>query len=277
MNRPSAQKYVTQLDLETREFLKDILTVGKSGQLAFDSYPCLQRLSLSLALTTNWGIRLESRNDKLFREVIETEDQVSRFRSVTGNLQDYIPLLRLNPFNAKTVKARETRRKQDGYLAELNRGLNERMEKGVQQNCIQKTIIEDPSIQLNLEEITSINLTMISGGLDTVTTALIWLIATLSKRPDLQKTAYKEIQAVYGSDNPLCDANDDQKIPYLVALIREGLRMYSVLRLNLPRTSTKDVLYNGMSFPKGTTFFLNSHACNHGRYWRPLCKNTAYK
>ncbi|RFU33856.1 hypothetical protein B7463_g2489, partial [Scytalidium lignicola] len=262
LNRPSAQKYVSHFDLETKVFCEELLNEGRSGTVAFDSYPIAQRLSLSLALTVNWGIRMDSRNNELFDEVIQVEDDVSRFRSVTGNMQDYIPLLRLNPFNKSFARAKETRRRQDGYLGELNGGLAERMEKGSQKSCIQATIINDPDIHLNQEEITSINLTMISGGLDTVTTAVAWLIAVLAKRPDIQRKAYQAILEVYTSESPLCDANDDQKIPYLVALVREGLRMYTVLRLNLPRTSTKDVTYNGITFPKGTTFFLNAHACN---------------
>ncbi|EXJ75497.1 3-hydroxyphenylacetate 6-hydroxylase [Cladophialophora psammophila CBS 110553] len=262
LNRPSAQKYASHLDLETQDFCRDLLAEGEWGKKAFDCYPCAQRLSLSLALTTNWGIRLDSRDDRLFNEVIEVEDQVSRFRSVTGNLQDYIPLLRLNPFNQKTIKAKATRRRQDAYLDQLNQSLLDRMEKGAQSPCIQEAIINDPEIQLSEEEVTSINLTMISGGLDTVTTALAWLIAVLSKRPDIQETAYRAIREVYPAESPFCDANDDQKIPYIVALVKEGLRMYTVLRLNLPRTSIKEVSYNGMSFPKGTTFFLNAHACN---------------
>jgi 3-hydroxyphenylacetate 6-hydroxylase len=107
---------------------------------------------------------------------------------------------------------------------------------------------------------------MISGGLDTVTTAVAWLVAVLAKRPDIQETAYEAIREVHGAENPLCDANDDQRIPYIVALVKEGLRMYTVLRLNLPRASIQEVTYDGMVFPKGTTFFLNSHACNMGEY-----------
>ncbi|OAP56570.1 hypothetical protein AYL99_08682 [Fonsecaea erecta] len=262
LNRPSTQRYVSHLDLETAEFCKDLVAEGGWGAKAFDSYPCAQRLSLSLALTTNWGIRMNSRDEALFNEVIEVEDQVSRFRSVTGNLQDYIPLLRWSPFNRTTIKARATRLRQDAYLDQLNRGLVERMDKGIQSPCIQATIKNDAEIQLNEEEITSINLTMISGGLDTVTTAVAWLIAVLAKRPDIQEAAYRAIREVHRAESPLCDANDDQKIPYIVALVKEGLRMYTVLRLNLPRTSIKEVTYDGMTFPKGTTFFLNAHACN---------------
>jgi hypothetical protein len=124
LNRVSAQKYVSHFDLETKIFCEDLLNEGLPGGIAFDSYPVAQRLSLSLALTTNWGIRMNNQNDKLFDEVIKVEDNVSRFRSVTGNMQDYIPLLRLSPFNKAFARAKDTRRRQDGYLSELNRGLD---------------------------------------------------------------------------------------------------------------------------------------------------------
>lgn len=277
LNRPSAQKYVSHYDLETKELCKDLLNLGKAGALAIDPYPTCQSFSLNLALTVNWGIRLDSRNDALFDEVIEVEDRVSRFRSTTGNLQDYVPLLRLNPSNKSFARANETRRRQDAYLNTLNQGVADRMEKGIQQPCIQKTIIEDPDIRLNLEETTSINLTMISGGLDTVTTAVAWLIAVLAKRPDIQEKAHAAIREAYPLNNILCDANDDQKLPYIVALVREGLRMYTILRLNLPRTSIKDIVYDGVTIPAGTTFFLNAYACNMGKWMQPalhrICTN----
>jgi 3-hydroxyphenylacetate 6-hydroxylase len=269
MNRPSASKYVSHFDLETKELCSDLLDKGMSGTRALDPYPLAQQFSLNLSLTVNWGTRLDSRDSrqsKLFEEVMAVEENVSRFRSTTGNMQDYIPLLRLNPFNKSFAKAKETRRRQDGYLAELNKGLAERMEKGRQKPCIQATIIDDPDIDLNLEEVTSINLSMIAGGLDTVTTTVGWLVAVLAKRPDIQERAYNAIREMYPADQPLCDPNDDQKCAYVVALIREGLRMYSIFRLNLPRTSIRDIEYNGMLLPKGTTFFLNAYACNMGKF-----------
>lgn len=92
----------------------------------------IQRLSLSLALTLNWGIRMDSKEDKLFDEITHVEEEVSRFRSTTGNLQDYIPFLRLNPFSSGSVKAREMRDHRDVYLKTLNEGLNDRIAKGTQ-------------------------------------------------------------------------------------------------------------------------------------------------
>lgn len=65
---------------------------------------------------------------------------------------------------------------------------------------------------------------MLSGGLDTITTLLQWSIALLAQRPDIQEKAWKEIAELYPTTQPLCDAMDDQKCPYIVALVRECLR-----------------------------------------------------
>lgn len=226
----------------------------------------IQRLSLSLALTLNWGIRMDSQNSDLFHEITHVEEEISRFRSTTGNLQDYIPLLRLNPFNFGSAKARDMRNRRDVYLTALNKGLDERIANGTYKPCIQANVILDKETKLNKEELTSISLTMLSGGLDTVTTLVAWSVALLAQRPDIQDTALKAIQKTYGTDQPLCDAEDDQQCKYIVALVRECLRYYTVLRLALPRVSVKDVVYEGVCIPKGTVIFLNAWACNMGMY-----------
>lgn len=224
LNRPSVQTYIPHLDIETKDFLSELLTYGKEGTVGVDPLPCIQRLSLSLALTLNWGVRMGSQNDALFKEITHVEEEVSRFRSTTGNLQDYIPLLRLNPFSFGSKKAREMRNRRDVYLKGLNKGLEDRMEKGTHKPCIQANVILDKETQLNDAELTSISLTMLSGGLDTVTTLLQWSVALLAQRPDIQKKAWAEIAEFYSADEPLCDAQDDQKCRYVVALVRECLR-----------------------------------------------------
>lgn len=260
------QTYVSHLDVETKDFCKELLKYGNTGAIAVDPMPMIQRLSLSLALTLNWGIRMDSQEDKLFDEITHVEEEVSRFRSTTGNLQDYIPLLRLNPFSYGSVKAREMRDRRDVYLKALNDGLDDRMAKGTQKPCIQANVILDEEAKLNKEELTSISLTMLSGGLDTITTTVAWSIALLAQRPDIQEKAWKEIKEFYSEGQPLCDPLDDQKCAYIVALVRECLRYYTVLRLALPHASVKDITYNGVLIPKGTVVFLNAWACNMGKF-----------
>ncbi|OAK93503.1 cytochrome P450 [Phaeosphaeriaceae sp. SRC1lsM3a] len=262
LNKPSIATYIDHLDLETKEFVKDGFESGKAGTVGVNPMPMIERLSLSLALTLNWGTRMRSRHDPMFHEICEVEAAVSKFRSTTGNLQDYIPILRLNPFSSGTKSAKDFRARRDVYLTKLNRDLDDRMAKGTHKPCIQANIIQDKEAALNKEELTSISLTMLSGGLDTVTTLVQWSVALLSQRPDIQAKAISEIRKYYTAEEPLADAYDDQKCEYIVALVRECLRYYTVLRLALPRATVKDVHYEGKLIPAGSTIYLNAWACN---------------
>lgn len=268
VNKPSIATYISHLDVETKDFVKEGFEGGQAGKVGVDPMPMIQRLSLSLALTLNWGTRMGSRTDPMFDEITEVEEAISKFRSTTGNLQDYIPILRMNPFSFGSKKAREMRNRRDVYLTRLNKDLDERMAKGTHKPCIQANIILDKEAALNKEELTSISLTMLSGGLDTVTTLVQWSVALLAQRPDIQKKAISEIRKYYSEKEPLCDAYDDQKCQYVVALVRECLRYYTVLRLALPRATVKDIVYEGKVIPAGSTIYLNAWACNMGKWFR---------
>jgi 3-hydroxyphenylacetate 6-hydroxylase len=224
--------YVSHLDVESKAFVAELLKYGDSGKAPVDPMATIQRLSLSLALTLNWGVRVASQEEDLFDEITHVEEGISRFRSTTGNLQDYIPLLRLNPFNTNSTKAKEMRDRRDKYLNELNRGLDDRMKRGIHKPCIQANVTLDKKAKLNSEELTSISLTMLSGGLDTVTTLVAWSIGLLANHPDIQDKAAKAIIEIYGPNQPMCDAADDQKCAYVAALVRECLRFVMDCCLN---------------------------------------------
>ena len=267
LNKPSIATYIPHIDVETRAFVREFLDYGANGTKLVDPMPMIHRLPLSLALTLNWGTRIASQSDSLFDEICYVEEEVSKFRSTTGNLQDYIPILRLNPFSVGSKKAREMRQRRDVYLTKLNKDLDDRMEKGTHKPCIQANVILDDEAKLNKEELTSISLTMLSGGLDTLTTLVAWSMALLAEHPEIQEKALRAIREKYSAtaDGILCDENDDQSIPYIVALIRELLRYYTVLRLSLPRASVKPIksrFNNGATIPTGTMVFLNAWACN---------------
>ncbi|KAF6795461.1 3-hydroxyphenylacetate 6 hydroxylase [Colletotrichum sojae] len=265
LNRPSIETYLPHLDLETRDFLKDVLTYGKAGRKPIDPMPLVQRLSLSLAVTLNWGFRFPSADAPLFREIIEVEVNISRFRSVTDNLQDYVPLMRANPFLAGTRQAREMRGRRDRYLAKLNGDLKEKVRRGDHEPCIQANVMLDEEAKLDEVELTSISLTMLSAGFETFSTVTAWAIGWLAKNPGVQGKALQAIREVNGDGGELCDVGDDQTCPYVRALVRESLRYFTVLRLSLPRATNKEFIYEGKVVPKGTVIFLNSWACNMDR------------
>ncbi|KAI0125834.1 cytochrome P450 [Xylariales sp. AK1849] len=263
LNRPAIHSYVPYLDVESKDFVKDLLTYGKAGALPMDPLPMIQRLALSLAMTINWGVRVPSHEDNLFKEIVEVEEELNRFRSTTGNLQDYIPLLRLNPINKTSAKAREMRTRRDQYLRFLNGELAEKVKKGTNKPCIQANVIKFKEETLTDVEFMSISLSVLGGGFETVSNTVHFSMAYLAQHTEIQDKAFKAIQRFQNSETPLCDAADDQKCPYVAGLAKEALRYFTVLPLALPRQSIKDIEYDGVLIPKGTTFHMNATACNY--------------
>jgi 3-hydroxyphenylacetate 6-hydroxylase len=264
LNKPAVQSYIPHLDEETRVFIAEIWKDSNGGKQSIDPIPMIQRLNLSLGLTMNWGTRMERHDDSLLREVTHVEDEISKLRSTNQNLQDYIPLLRLNPFSLQSERAKEMRTRRDKYMDKLDSDLAMRMEHGTQEPCIQANILNDPEATLSKQELSSINVTMIAAGLDTMISAVSWGFACLADRPDIQEEALKAIREHHPADQPLCDANDDQQCQYLNYFIKEVLRHYTMARLSLPRRSVKDFVYEEKLIPAGTILFLNAWACNMG-------------
>lgn len=240
------------------------MTFGKAGSVTIDPLPMIQRLSVSLVMTINWGVRIPSIDDLLFKEIVAVEEELNRTRSTVGNAQDHIPLLRLNPFNSTSVKARAMRNRRDDYLAQLSGDLAKKMEEGTNKPCIQASVIKFKEVELSETELTAISLSVLGGGFETVSNTMQWSIAFLAQHLDIQDRAYEEICKFQGSDEPLCDASDDQKCGYVLGLAKEALRYFSVIPLALPRETIKDIEYEGVRIPAGSTVYMNAWACNRG-------------
>ena len=105
----------------------------------------------------------------------------------------------------------------------------------------------------------------VSAGLDTVPSSLIMGIAYLSSPhgQEIQGRAYSEIMEVYPNGDAWERCLVEEKVIYITALVKEVLRFWSVVPLSLPRSSLKDVEWDGAIIPAGTTFFMNAWAANH--------------
>jgi 3-hydroxyphenylacetate 6-hydroxylase len=217
------ESYIPHLDKETRVFLAEAFSYGDAGKKGIDPAPLFLRMNLSIGLTLHWGNRMESQSD-LFREIIHVEDVISNFRSTTGNLQDYIPPLRLNPFSSNSSMAADMRIRRDKYMHGLDHDLNEKMERGEHKPCIRANVKQDGEAKLSDLELTSLNLTLLAAGLDTMNSAVNWGIAMLATNQDVQNNAVAAIRETYADDQPLGDANDQQTCQYLVVMIKEILR-----------------------------------------------------
>jgi 3-hydroxyphenylacetate 6-hydroxylase len=261
MNRTAVASYTPLIEETSRDWISEILNQGRSGQVAIDPKPLVLHTILDLTMTVNYGRRLP-KEEGLFEELLYVEEQVSGFRSVVGAMQDYVPLLRWNPINLKSAHAKNTNTRRLAYLYRFSEEHKQEMKMNTDKPCIQGNVLRDPDHKFTEVELMSINMSMVSGGIDTLANTLIWTIGTLARRPDVQEKTYQAIREVYEADN--WGDVQEEKVRYLSALVKESLRFFSVLRLSLPRNSIRDIEYKGMFIPQGTTVFLNAWGCNRG-------------
>ncbi|KAH7692705.1 Cytochrome P450 E-class group I protein [Dioscorea alata] len=108
-----------------------------------------------------------------------------------------------------------------------------------------------------------------SAGTDTTATALEWIMANLVKHPEIQAKLFDEIQGVVGSEAEEVKEEELQRMPYLKAVILEGLRRHPPGHFLLPHTVTEDVQLNGYVIPKGASVnFMVAEMGRDKKVWK---------
>ncbi|ODV91549.1 hypothetical protein CANCADRAFT_72821 [Tortispora caseinolytica NRRL Y-17796] len=265
LNRPAVQSYMPIIDLESYEAIRDLYASSKNGNGHVDIKPVFQRFALNTSLTLNYGTRLETVDNKMLRDIVETETGISRLRSHTNNYIDYLPFLRFFDFSKK-ADAKELRLRRDAYLKTLLDKLKAEIKAGTDKPCITGNVIKDPDAKLNEAELKSICLTMVSAGLDTVPANLILGIGHLSQEGygmRIQQKAYDEIMKAYPGGDAWDRCLEEEKVPYVTALVKETLRHSTVIPMCLPRLSTKPVKYEDAVIPANTMYYMNAYAADN--------------
>ncbi|KQJ87945.1 cytochrome P450 89A2 [Brachypodium distachyon] len=93
----------------------------------------------------------------------------------------------------------------------------------------------------------------LGAGTETVAAALQWTMANLVKRPQIQDSLRREIDAAVDSNAEEVSDEVLPKLEYLNAVVMEVLRLYPTATLVLRQVSKEDdVVHNGRRVPAGT-------------------------
>nr|XP_017218301.1 PREDICTED: cytochrome P450 71A26-like [Daucus carota subsp. sativus] len=123
-------------------------------------------------------------------------------------------------------------------------------------------IYKDQSItgfSVDRESIKAIVLDVLIGGTDTTYTVLEWAMAELLRHPEVMKKVQNELRLI-GRNRSAILAQDDEKMPYLKAVIKETLRMHPPIPLLIPREARNDVNVMGYDIEAGTMVLISAHA-----------------
>jgi phenylacetate 2-hydroxylase len=264
--RPAIRSYHDMFDLETYSLISDLHTDGK-GNKQLEIRPYIQRLALNTTLTLCYGIRMRGVYDGLLREILEVGSAISLLRSASENYQDYIPILRYLPGNKKTERAKSLRGRRDKYLSFLLDTVRDKIRQGTDKPCVSAAILKGEETRLTDVEVSSICLSLVSGGFETIPATLTSCIGSLATKAGqiFQERAHEDIQRYYSNlDDIFLASFTEEKVPYVNALVKEAERYYTASAMNLPRKTTVDITWDdGVVIPAKTMVLVNLQAANH--------------
>ncbi|CAH9121314.1 unnamed protein product [Cuscuta epithymum] len=111
--------------------------------------------------------------------------------------------------------------------------------------------LADEKRKLNYGEMATLCGEFLNAGTDTTSTALEWIMANLVKYPSIQTKLYDEILGVIGTlSEDVVKEEDLQKMPFLKAVVLEGLRRHPPGHFVLPHSVTEEVEMEGYLIPK---------------------------
>lgn len=209
--------------------------------------------------------------DKLDESQIKKIENVQRTQLLTFgnfNILNFWPRLSKIVFVKKWEQFLQMRRDQENVLVPLIRARKKMKEEESLSIKEREYVLSyvDTLLDLQLpeekrklseEEIVSLCSEFLNAGTDTTSTALQWIMANLVKHPHVQETVYTEIRGVVG-ENEEVKEEELQKMPYLKAVILEGLRRHPPGHFVLPHAVTEDfVLDDKYVIPKdGSVNFM---------------------
>ncbi|KAL3491508.1 cytochrome P450 [Aspergillus germanicus] len=266
LNRPKVASYEPIILKETADFISALTTESAGGTRDACFAAAVHRLSLNMVMTLNYGIRIANttdlKEDAFYAEVVAVENEISRLRSTSRNLANYIPLLRfLEPvfWRKSAAHAAQVGNRRIAYNHELLRRLQDAVDSDTDVPCIQGNVLRDPeAVDLSNNELLSISFSMMAGS-DSSQPTIGWAILLLAHRQDIQARAFEALKGTGVEYTP----EETQDVEYILALVKEVLRFYTPLPLAMPRETTTSVVYKDITIPSGTMVFLNAWACNH--------------
>ncbi|XP_059927442.1 cytochrome P450 1A1 [Gadus macrocephalus] len=187
----------------------------------------------------------------------------------SGNLADFIPLLRFLP-NATMKRFMAINERFVTFVQKIVTDHYNTYDKdnirditdSLIDHCEDRKLDENSNIQMSDEKIVGIVNDLFGAGFDTVSTALSWSVMYLVAHPEMQERLHQEIKDKVGlSRSPvLADRNN---LPVLEAFIFEIFRHSSFLPFTIPHCATKDTSLDGYFIPKDTCVFINQWQINH--------------
>ncbi|VFQ86311.1 unnamed protein product [Cuscuta campestris] len=102
------------------------------------------------------------------------------------------------------------------------------------------------------------SLSMLEDAADTLGLNLEWVLSLLLNNPQAMKRVREEIDDAVAGKQRWAEESDVDKMPYLQAAVKEGMRLYPAAPLLVPHRAMEDCIVGGYTVPKDTVLYANA-------------------
>ncbi|KAI0709633.1 cytochrome P450 [Cerioporus squamosus] len=255
--------YMPGLEREAKEMISDLYVRSKAGTLPLNPQPFASRASLNNILMLTFGFRTESLDDPLVADSLRLSREFMNTTGPVANLVDFIPLLQKLP-NQMATRGRALNRELVDICGTMVRRIEGALARGEPYpDCMAKYLLTHREAE-ELDDLDIIVLcgAFMIGGVETTSSVKQWFAAHIPTCRDIQARARAELDNVCGRDR-LPTADDEAKMPYIHAIVKEIERCHNPFWIGTPHMNTEDFYYNGYLIPKETVIILNAWTMHH--------------
>ncbi|KAF8696272.1 hypothetical protein HU200_037175 [Digitaria exilis] len=277
---PSRVKLFAPARAWVRRVLLEKLGEPRPG--AAPAAPCVvetfQYAMFCLLVLMCFGERLD---EPAVRAIAAAAREALIYRSKSMPVFAFFPAVTKHVFRSRLHRVRALKRRLGELFMPLIDARRERKERGGESkkettfehsyvdSLLDIKIHEDGDRALTDDEMIILCCEFLDGGTDTTSTGLQWIMAELVKNPGIQEKLYNEIKATIDDDKEEVTEEDVHKIPYLKAVILEGLRKHPPAHFVLPHKAAEDMEIGGYTIPEGTTVnFMVAEMGRDEREWK---------
>lgn len=266
------QGYAPFFDYEAHILVRSMYFETKMGKKAIDPAHFVARYALNNMLTISFGSRTDSTLDPLVERALSLATEFMNLSGPLSNVVDFFEPLQWIPTTTRSRARRLHSGIREVYSAMIMR-VKARMDAGEDvPDCLIKTLLlTQEQEKLDWDDLCFMANAFNLGGVHSTLSLILWFLAIISSRPEVQARAHAELDSVVGRDG-WPSAEDEQRLPYIRAIIKEVERIRAPFWIPPPHYSTEDFVYNGMYIPKNTAVILNCYGIHHNeeRYPDPF-------
>ncbi|EOA15128.1 hypothetical protein CARUB_v10028503mg [Capsella rubella] len=115
---------------------------------------------------------------------------------------------------------------------------------------------EDDKTKLTMNDVKALLMDMVLAGTDTSLHVIEFAMAELLQNPDIMKRAQQELDKVVGTYK-VVEEYHISKLPYILAIMKETLRLHTIIPLLVPRRPSQTTVVGGFTIPKDSKIFIN--------------------